>query len=123
MSAPAEILIPLIVVPTAAFIPILAIWTSHQRRMAEIKARAANVQGPVLDEVRTQLMAMREDIASLRDTTTRFDMSFDAAVSRLEQRVDRLEEGSVIVPSAPSAAYPVTTGPPEAERVVLGQRG
>ena len=38
-----------------------------------------------------ELTALRNEVASLRDTTTRFDMSFDAAITRLEDRVDRVE--------------------------------
>jgi len=101
-------------------IPIVAIVTSHQRKMAEIKMRAGNsVQGNVLEEVRMQLAAMREEIATLRDTSTKFDMSFDAALSRLEGRVDRIEDNR----AASNGAYPTAPVQADAERVILGQKG
>ncbi|GAB4462664.1 MAG: hypothetical protein OHK0029_29900 [Armatimonadaceae bacterium] len=70
-------------------IPISAILTYHLRKIAEIKARAS---GGNTNEIRQELQAIRQEMAELRDTSTRFDMSFDAAISRLEQRMDRNDE-------------------------------
>jgi ribosomal protein L16 Arg81 hydroxylase len=94
-------------------IPISAIWTSHFRKLAEIKARQ---QGDISAETRAQLAAMREEMAALRDTTTKFDMSFDAALSRLEQRVDRIEERNL-------PHHTVRTAASENENVVLQSQG
>lgn len=69
-------------------IPITAIVTHHQRKMAEIKARTG---GGDPNEFKEALVALRKEMAELRDTTTRFDVSFDAAITRLEQRMDRAE--------------------------------
>ena len=74
---------------TALCIPIVAIITSHQRKLAEIKARG--VSG-LSAEIREELNELKQQIASLRETTTRFDMSFDAALTRLESRVDDVDE-------------------------------
>jgi cell division protein ZapA (FtsZ GTPase activity inhibitor) len=70
-------------------IPITAMVTYHQRKMAEIKARMG---GANADEVKSALNAVRDEVSALRETTTKFDMSFDAAITRLEQRVDHIEE-------------------------------
>lgn len=89
------LMIPII----AVFIPIVAIVTSHQRKLAEINAQ----RGVTLPaNIKTELEALRNEVAMLRDTTTRFDMSFDAAITRLEDRVDHVEtrqSGVVGVPS------------------------
>lgn len=94
-------------------IPISAIWTTHYRKLAEIKARQ---QGDVSAETRAQLSAIREEMAALRDTTTKFDMSFDAALSRLEQRVDRIDEREL-------PRHTVRTAASENEKVVLQSQG
>lgn len=79
-----------ILVPLGVFsIPIVAIITSHQQKMAEIKARIAN---GLSEEVRAELNEIKTQIATLRDTTTRFDMTFDAALTRLEERMDHVEQ-------------------------------
>jgi hypothetical protein len=111
-------------------IPIVAIWTGHQRKMAEIKMRSGNiqgssVQGSVLEDVRLQLSALREEIAALRDTSTKFDVSFDSALSRLEERVDRLDTSpmSVAPPYPLSAASTAATAGAEPDRVVIVGNG
>jgi uncharacterized protein YicC (UPF0701 family) len=72
----------------ALFIPISAIWTHHLRKMAEIKAQQGTTVAP---DIRRELTEIKQQVAELRDTTTRFDMSFDAALTRLEQRMDSVE--------------------------------
>ncbi len=70
-------------------IPIVAIITSHLREMAKIKA---NQGAQLSEEVRSELREMKDQLAALRETTTKFDLSFDAALTRLEERVDRVEQ-------------------------------
>ena len=110
-----------ILVPCAAFaIPITAIITSHQRKLAEIKARmGVGTDSAALNEVKSELGALRREVSSLRDTTTTFDMSFDAAISRLEQRVDRIEDSAIVT-------TPLRTQPSartEDNQLILGQKG
>ena len=69
-------------------IPIVAIVTSHLREMAKIKAQQGN---QLSEEVRAELREMKSQLAELRETTTKFDLSFDAALTRLEERVDQME--------------------------------
>lgn len=78
------LLIPLF----ALSIPIVAIITHHLREMAEIKARQG---GRLSQEVQGELREMKAHLAELRETTTKFDLSFDAALTRLEERVERVE--------------------------------
>ena len=81
-------LVPIIAILSVFGIPISAIWLSHAQKMAKIKAeRGTNLPPNVVAE----LTALREEVAHLRETTTRFDMSFDAALTRLEERVDTVE--------------------------------
>lgn len=62
-------------------------------KIAELKAQQSD------EGVRRELTAMREEMASLRtqveslrDTTTQYDISFDAALQRMEQRVNHVEQ-------------------------------
>lgn len=73
----------------ALSIPIIALITAHLREMAKIKAQ----QGSHLsEEVRDEMREMKAHLAELRETTTKFDLSFDAALTRLEERVERVEQ-------------------------------
>lgn len=58
----------------------------HRERMESIKHRIDS--GPALRE---ELVALRREMTTLRETTTKFDMSFDAALDRVEARLDSLE--------------------------------
>jgi hypothetical protein len=69
-------------------IPIVAILTAHSRRMLELKLRLreADVRASSDD-----IAKLRQEITELRDTTTRYDLSFDTILQRLESRVAHLE--------------------------------
>lgn len=89
---------------TALLIPIAAIVTGHFQKMAEIKARAGT---NLSAEVRAELGALRDQIELLRDTTSKFDLSFDAALTRLEGRMDSVEtrvDAPVGIPVVPTAS-------------------
>ena len=104
------LLIPLSGIATGA----LAIFLSHQRGLAKIKAQSQN---NVSDSVRAELDELRRQMADLRDTTTKFDISFDAAISRLENRVDRVEAGQT---AEPARTYG-TANPSEANTLTQGR--
>lgn len=76
-------------------------WLRHKEKVTAMKYRQEGAPG-ILEEV----AALRREVAALRETTTKFDMSFDAAISRLEGRVDRLEEPAPrgVAPSVPDEA-------------------
>ena len=68
-------------------IPIVAIITGHQRKMAEMKFKGGGAEGNVIKEIHE----LKQQFSELRDTTTRYDLSFDAALQRIESRVGHLE--------------------------------
>ena len=73
-------------------VPIIAIWTQHQRKLLEMKLMLGN-KGD--NGLRAEFEALREEVRSLRDTSMQYDLSFDTALQRMEQRVERMEMRSV----------------------------
>ena len=69
-------------------VPMVAIITSHKRKMLEMKLRASNTGD---ESLRMAVESLRAEVRSLRDTSTQYDVSFDNAMQRLERRVDSLE--------------------------------
>ncbi|MEI6431799.1 MAG: hypothetical protein WCP07_06435 [bacterium] len=61
---------------------------AHREKMARIKQ---GIEGGVNGLTPEEVDSLRRELAVLRETTTRFDMSFDAALSRVEERLDSLE--------------------------------
>src|SRR5437879_841150 len=62
----------------------------HKHKIEEmrvLRGEGGGVQGDVSSELRK----LQEQLHELRDTTTRYDMSFDAALQRLESRVGHME--------------------------------
>jgi exonuclease VII small subunit len=90
-----EILIPLCGIAAVFGIPISAIWTAHKRQMLELQIRLKQMNSPQVNDASVE--ALRQELRSLRDTTTQYDLSFDTALQRLERRVEQLEQtGSVV---------------------------
>lgn len=101
-----EIAIIALMIPISAIVLgvggniVQSILKSQERRM-EMRLQAQQGQN---EDVTLQLEALRAEIASLRDTSTQFDMSLEHAVQRLEEKVIRLEakgQGPVIPPAVP----------------------
>lgn len=69
-------------------IPVSVIWTHHRRKMLELQLRLRQ-DGD--SGVRAALEALRQEVRMLKETTTEYDISFDNALQRMEQRVDNLE--------------------------------
>jgi hypothetical protein len=85
MEGPLALLIPIMAIFGIFFLPV---WTSHQRKMMELRLKAGSQTDANL---LAELQAMKAQIAELRDTTTRYDMSFDSALQRIESRAGHLE--------------------------------
>lgn len=69
----------------------LKVVLNHRLKMAEIKARSVqNHDAGTLAAIEQ----IRDEVRQLRDTAMRYDMSFDAALTRMEERVDRIETRS-----------------------------
>src|SRR3989442_1744055 len=69
-------------------IPIIAILSEHRRKMAEMGMGHGAANASLLNELRDLKRQMEE----VRDTTTRYDLSFDTALQRLESRMTHMEE-------------------------------
>ncbi len=86
------VIIPIFGITFTMGIPLLAIWTSHQRKLAEIKASGVQSND---NSLRSEVEALRAEVASLRDTTTKFDLSFDSQLTQLETRLERTETNNL----------------------------
>jgi hypothetical protein len=69
-------------------IPFFAVWTSHQRKVLEMQLRLKGHDDPGL---RTEIEALRQEVRALRDTSMQYDLSFDTALQRMENRVEGVE--------------------------------
>jgi hypothetical protein len=99
-----------LMIPIVALcIPLMAIWVKHRERLAEIQSRVApTIQ--IDESLKLEMDELKRQLVQLRDTTTKFDMSFDTQLDQLEQRVQRVETRSY------------TTANDESASVNLGQR-
>jgi len=76
------------------WIPLKVIF-NHRLRMAEIQARKTGDS----KSLREDLEALRAEVKALRDTATKFDISFDATLDSLQKRVDTLETRRPVSPA------------------------
>jgi len=69
---------------------VLITWlvTRHFQRLALLRQQAGREPN---QEVREAIEQVKRQVAELRDTTTRYDLSFDSALQRIESRVGQLE--------------------------------
>ncbi len=79
------------VIGTVMSFSMLITWITygHQRKMAELKLKLQAGAGNSTSE---ELRALKKQVEELRDTTTRYDMSFDTALQRIESRVTQIEQ-------------------------------
>ena len=82
-------MIELVAIIAVFSIPLSAIWAYHRRKMLEIQLKLRG-QGTSTD-VKAEIEALRQELRSLRDTTTQYDISFDTALQRMESRVEGVE--------------------------------
>lgn len=71
----------------------------------------------------TTISALREvqrELRDLRETSTKFDLSFDAGLDRLEERVGRVE-GRIMAP--PVYRNVVASSVDEPQTVLMGNQG
>ena len=68
---------------------IVAIVLRHRERMTALKQRIDGAPAVV-----AELQNLRSELTQLRETTTRYDMSFDAALQRVEERVESVEQSN-----------------------------
>lgn len=65
-----------------------AILTEHHKNIVKMRLQQGK-QGDASTEA--ALQAMREEIRALRDTSMQYDLSFDTALQRMEQRMSAME--------------------------------
>lgn len=73
-------------------IPLSAIWTTHLRKMAELQLQMRHQTSNVSNN---EMEALRQEVRALRETSMQYDLSFDTALQRMEQRVETLERRNV----------------------------
>ncbi len=73
----------------ALFVPITAMVLKHRKEMLEMELERRRLSN---QEMAAQLDAIREEIAQLRDTSTQYDMSLQATLEALQERVRYLEQ-------------------------------
>ncbi|MCX6369174.1 MAG: hypothetical protein NTX57_21050 [Armatimonadetes bacterium] len=75
-------------------ISIIGVASWHRQEMEKIKARKGTEGSTVQmsEELRAELSSLKEQMIALRDTTTKFDLSFDSALDGVEARLKRVEE-------------------------------
>ena len=76
-------------------IPLMNLWAKHQREMLELRLQLQQGNG----NANTEIEALRQEIQALRETSMQYDLSFDAALQRVEQRVARVEQNSSFGPT------------------------
>jgi hypothetical protein len=83
-----EELIAIVAIFCVFSIPVIAILSVHRRKMAEMGMG----QGAGNTSVLSELRELKRQVEELRDTTTRYDISFDSALQRMESRMNHMEQ-------------------------------
>ncbi|MCS7209290.1 MAG: hypothetical protein NZ874_06930 [Fimbriimonadales bacterium] len=73
----------------ALFIPITAMVLKHRKEMLQMELEKRRLSN---QEVAKQIEALRAEIAQLRETATQYDMSLQANLENLQERVRYLEQ-------------------------------
>ena len=88
-----EGLIPLVAIVCifgpALFIPITAMVLKHRKEMLQMELERRRLSN---QEIVAQIEAIRQELAQLRDTSTQYDMSLQANLEALQERVRALEQ-------------------------------
>src|ERR1043166_6886965 len=69
-------------------LPLSGIWTTHRRKMLELQLRLRNEGN---SSIKAEMETLRQEVRSLRETTMQYDLSFDTALQRMEQRMETME--------------------------------
>ena len=84
------------------WIPIV-VYFKHKIYLEQLKH-----QNSLADEQVVQsLNELRREVQELRETTMKFDMSFDAALTQMEQRVDEIDARTSATPRSGETAQTV----------------
>lgn len=100
------------------WIPVM-VWWKHRIRLEEIRTqRGAGVN----EESISALRELQRELRDLRETSTKFDMSFDAGLDRLEERVGRME-GQNVVPPVVAYRNGTASSMDEPQTILMGNQG
>lgn len=81
----------------------LVILASNKAKIDKMRAEREIMHqslGPRGEGTSTELQALKQQVSEMQNTGHQFDISFDAALSRLEERVNRMETKVAVVPTA-----------------------
>lgn len=84
----------------------LVILAGNKAKIDRMRAEREIMQqslAPRGESSSAELQALKQQVSEMQNTSHQFDISFDAALSRLEERVNRVETK---VAAAPTAAPP-----------------
>src|SRR2546423_11385974 len=95
----AEVVQIAIIAGAATIVAAILIGTRAWIKVTQIQADAQK-QGD--KEALAAVNALRMEVADLRDTATRYDVSFDTALQRIEARVGHLENARIAARAAES---------------------
>jgi sensor histidine kinase regulating citrate/malate metabolism len=77
------------IVGPVLFVPITAMVLKHRKEMLQMELERRRLSN---QEVIAQIEALRQELAQLRDTSTQYDMSLQANLEMLQERVRLLEQ-------------------------------
>jgi sensor histidine kinase regulating citrate/malate metabolism len=77
------------IVGPVLFVPITAMVLKHRKEMLEMELERRRLSN---QEIVAQIEALRQELAQLRDTSTQYDMSLQANLEILQERVRLLEQ-------------------------------
>jgi sensor histidine kinase regulating citrate/malate metabolism len=77
------------IVGPVLFVPITAMVLKHRKEMLEMELERRRLSN---QEIVAQIEALRQELAQLRDTSTQYDMSLQANLEILQERVRMLEQ-------------------------------
>lgn len=72
---------------------VMSDFFKHRSKIAQLHIESQNKRTDTTGLA--SIEALRDEIRALRDTTTQYDMSFDSALQRMEQRVEHLERRTI----------------------------
>ncbi len=110
------LMIPIVAIGGGIIAKIVQMWTNHEQEMARINSARQMQSG---EYASSDIESLRQEIAMLRDTTTRYDLSVEQALQELRHRMG-VVESRVAIPSKPQYAPPQAT--PEDQKVTLGNQ-
>ena len=83
----------------------LVILAGNKAKIDKMRAEREIMQqsfAPRGESESTELRALKDQVSEMQNTSHEFDISFDAALSRLEERVSRVETRVAVVPQTPT---------------------